>query len=332
MRRTDKPTITDVAQHAKVSIATVSRVINNKNCVKESTERKVYEAIETLGFELPGPKTIENPSKVILVCVPEFNSLFCAPILDGVQAAAEAKGYDFLALQIKQHNASNKDIDSTLSTLPFAGIIFLASLKNKEYLSNLSRKYPMVLCAAESDIMPCVCIDNYQASLKAVKYILSTGREKVGLINYNLDYSYARERERGYCDALAEKSIEINPNWITHISTQDFRLAYSSAMYMLKQKNRPDAIFAVSDAYAISSISAAQQLGLSVPHDVSVLGFDNISLASIVNPALTTVSQPAFQMGYQSFELLFEKIINPEIRNKKVVLETELVLRASTII
>lgn len=331
----DKVTIREIADMANVSIATVSRIINHKDNVKPATKKKVIKAMEELHF-LPKslPPLSNADSKIILICIPDLNNPFNNPIISGIQKAADTQGYDVLILQARNLYTDSNDYTNILKNASISGILILASVPQPELLSELALRCPVVMCSeyAEDYGVSYVSIDDVAASRKAVNYLISTGRKKIGFINGNMNFKYSRHREKGYMEALNAAALEVNPAWIAHLSAIDYQLGLSSAYHMLSLPNRPDAIFACSDLLAAGVINAARQLNLNVPHDVSVVGFDNIELTTMITPTITTIEQPCFQIGYQSCELLIEKINNPQTEIKQIMLDTELIVRDSTVL
>lgn len=331
----EKITIQEIADMAEVSIATVSRIINHKDNVKPSTKQKVLKAMEQLNF-LPKSLTPLScaDSKIILICIPDLNNPFNNPIISGIQKAANTQGYDVLLLQARNFYTDSNDYTNILKNASIAGILILASVPNPELLNELALRCPVVMCSeyAEDYGISYVSIDDIAAARKAVNYLISTGRKKIGFINGNMNFKYSRHREKGYLESLRAAGLEVNPAWIAHLSAIDYQLALSNAYHMLSLPNRPDAIFACSDLLAVGAINAAKQLKLDVPHDVSVVGFDNIELTTMITPSITTIEQPCFQIGYQSCELLIEKINNPNAEVKQIMLDTELIVRDSTVL
>jgi DNA-binding LacI/PurR family transcriptional regulator len=196
----------------------------------------------------------------------------------------------------------------------------------------LALSCPIVRCNEYCEVngISFVCIDEFAAARKATDYLISCGYKKIALLNCSLHFPFVRQRETGYLEALSNAGLEKKAEWIAHISSINYALAYSSAMDILTQNDRPDAFFAVSDVYAIAVIHAVKRLKLRVPEDVSVIGFDNIEISSMVDPTITTIEQPDEQIGYQGCELLIEKINNPQIPSKRIFLDTELIVREST--
>ncbi|WMC91124.1 LacI family DNA-binding transcriptional regulator [Kineothrix sp. MB12-C1] len=328
-----KITIEEIARRADVSIATVSRIINHKDNVKPATRQRVLEVMEALKFSPQRPSTLsDSNSKVILMCIPGFDNPFNSPVIDGVQKSAHSQGYDVLILQSRDFYTDSSDYTNILKNNSIAGILILASVPHSELLDELTFRCPVVMCSeyTENYGVSYVSIDDVAAAKKAVNYLISTGRKKIGFMNCNMHFKYARHREKGYLAALKEANAEINPAWTTHLSTINYSQAFSNALHILSLTDRPDAIFACSDVFAVSAINAAKQLGLRVPEDVSVVGFDNIELSTMSRPTITTIEQPCFQLGYQSCELLIEKIKNPNMEDKQIILDTELIVREST--
>lgn len=329
----DKITIEQVAELSGVSIATVSRIINNKGNVKQETRDKVLSTMEKLNFKPKISSVLtDSNSKLILMCVPDFQNPFNSPVINGVQQAAHENDYDVLLLQSKNYYTDQEDYTNILKNNSFAGILILCSVANNNILEELSLRCPVVMCSeyAENYGVSYVSIDDVASSKTAVNYLISTGCKKIGFINCSNKFRYARHREKGFRQALSESNLEINPNWIANISSINYNLALSRATHILSLPDRPDGIFASSDVFGLAVIKAAHNLGLRVPEDVSVVGFDNIDFSTMSTPSLTTIDQPTYQLGYQSCELLIEKIKNPNTLDKQIILNTELIVRDST--
>lgn len=331
-----KPTVADVAKKAGVSTATVSRVINTKDKVSERTKQIVLEAIEELDFVIKTDDELyDQDSKTILVFVTELRNPFFVPVIDGIQNSSHKHGYDLLLLQTKELYKDFSDYESVLKSQRFAGVIFLSSVTSKQLeiiTEKLTYRLPIVLCSEyiEDAEIPYVCIDDVSSMEKATQYALSIGREKIAFLNTSNKQSYSRRREKGFRNIMKKNNIPINEEYIIHLSSVTYNLAYTNAIHLLSLPTPPDIILCVSDVFGVAAINAAKKLGLKVPEDVAVIGFDNIDLSTMVSPTLTTIDQPTYLLGYQASELLMEKIYSPNIPNKKLYLETELIVREST--
>lgn len=336
MTKNNKATIADVAKRSGVSIATVSRVINAKDKVKEETKQKVFEAINDLGFAIKRNDLLsDHDSKTILVCATELKNPFNVPVIDGIQNSAKNHGFDILLLQTKQLYTEFEDYESVLKSQKFAGVVFLSSVTSKQLkiiTEQMNYRCPIVFCSEyiEDANIPYVCIDDVEAMNKSTSYILSIGRKKIAFLNSSFNHNYAIRREIGFRQAMKENNVPINEDFIIHLSSVTYSLAYSNTLYLLEQEELPDAIICASDVFALGVLKACRKKGIRVPEDCAVIGFDNIDLATIADPALTTIEQPSYQLGYQSCELLVEKIKFPETANKKIVLDTQLIIREST--
>ena len=150
------------------------------------------------------------------------------------------------------------------------------------------------------------------------------------MLNCSLKYKYARHRREGYLQALNQAGLQYNPEWYVSIPTVDYTLAYSAIMQALTADPVPDAVFACSDVYAAATINAAKSLGIRVPDQLSVIGFDNIEASRMTHPTITTIAQPGFQMGQQACSILVEKINNPQLPQRHILLNTEFIIREST--
>ncbi len=329
----EKITMEEVARQANVSIATVSRIINNKDNVKPKTKQRVLEVIEKLGFQPKAVSVLNDvTSKSILMCVPDFSNPFNSLVIDGVQKAAYTYGYDVLFLQSKDFYKNGSDYIKLIENNSIAGMIILSPAPDSDLMEQLRFRCPIVMCSEYSENygISYVSIDDVASSKKAVNYLISTSCKKIALLNCTMQFKYARHREKGYLQALEEANLEINPLWIYHVPSINYQLAFSNAKLMLSLENRPDAIFACSDVFAIAAIQAAKELGLKVPEDVSVVGFDNIDLSIMSDPQVTTISQPSYNIGYQACELLLEKIRDASAPDRQIILDTELIVRDST--
>ena len=161
--------------------------------------------------------------------------------------------------------------------------------------------------------------------------MLNLNYRRIAFINGPLSFNYAQERLRGFEAAMEEKNITVPKNWKISLPEVSYSLGYSAASQLLGGKEKPDAIFCAADVFAISVIKAANRYKLRVPEDVGVVGFDNVEMASITNPGITTVNQPAFQIGFTAGETIYEKISNPNSKPRSILLDTELIARESII-
>jgi DNA-binding LacI/PurR family transcriptional regulator len=332
MKNDSKLTIKYIADMAGVSIATVSRVLNHKTTVKEETRRRIFQVMENLNFNPTSVIRTDQTSNIILACVSDFTNPFYSAVIEGIQQSAYRNHYRVLIFQSEDIYFTFKDYKEILKNQSFAGIILITSVVDTKLLELLAISCPVVMCSEYCDEngISFVSIDNVSAARRATEYLISCGCKRIALMNSSLRWNYARYREEGYLQALKGAGLEKIDNYITHISSIDYNLALSFASNLLALSPPPDAFFTVSDVYAISVIHAAKKMGFRVPEDVSIIGFDNIAQSSMTDPAITTVEQPSVKIGYQSCELLIDKINNPLTIKKRIILNTELIVREST--
>ena len=190
----------------------------------------------------------------------------------------------------------------------------------------------MAMCCEYPDDYECsyISIDDVTAAYKAVNYLISTGCKNIGFVNCSLKYKYARHRREGYLKALKSAGLPVHPEWNITIPSIDYTLAHSAISQALNAEQRPDAFFTCSDVFAAAAINAAQQHGIRVPEDISVIGFDNVETSRMTLPTITTIRQPCFQLGQQSCSILLEKILNPSAPDRQILLNTEFIIRDST--
>ena len=333
-----KPRNIDIARMAGVSSATVSRVINKTCAVNEETYKKVIKAMDALGCEdrLKGALPArENPKeresrKIVIMCVPSISNPFYDMIASGIQAAANHFGYELMIYsQMLNGQRLNVLIDIARSNR-VAGVITLEPLSREE-LERLCAATRVVQCCeyCEDSNVSYVSVDDRLATRTALEYLKSCGCSKFGFINGPMRYKYARHRQESYLNFLRENGLQRNDDWMLQLSSVDLSISSAVIMQMLSRENPPDAIFAASDVFAAVAIKTAKAIGLNVPGDLMVVGFDNIDMATISDPAITTISQPKFQLGYVACNLLADQINNPSAEPQRVILETELIVRGS---
>lgn len=327
-----KVTINDIAEKAGVSIATVSRILNQKGVVKPSTQKKVLQAMEELQYDT----TLVNASascRLLLAFIPDFANPFYARIIDGIQQTAHENNFEIFLVQTKDIYSNSSYFFNLVKSGNFSGVLWISTIPPIDLLTAISHHCPSVMCCEYPDKYETsyVSIDDISSAYKAVNYLISTGCRKIGLINCSLKYKYARHRREGYLKALNDVGLSLRPEWNISIPYINYRLAYSSVLQVLNSDHLPDAFFACSDVFASAAINAARHCHIKVPEELSVIGFDNVETSRITSPTITTISQPAFQLGQQSCSMLIEKISNPSIvSSKHLLLDTELIIRGST--
>ena len=326
-----KVTITDIANKAGVSIATVSRILNRKDTVSLSTKHKVLQAMDELGYDSNQIKSVSS-YQTILTFVPDFANPFYARIIDGIQQTAHENDFEVFLIPTKDIYLDHVHLTNLVKKGGFKGVLWLSSSPPPDLLNLISRYCPMAMCCEYPDDYECsyISIDDVTAAYKAVNYLISTGCKNIGFVNCSLKYKYARHRREGYLKALESARLPLHPEWNITIPSIDYTLAHSAISQALNTEQRPDAFFTCSDVFAAAAINAAQQHGIRVPEDISVIGFDNVETSRMTLPTITTIRQPCFQLGQQSCSILLEKILNPSAPDRQILLNTEFIIRDST--
>lgn len=326
----EKPTLSQIAHRSGVSIATVSRVLSGKDTVSPATRNRVLEAIRELSYD-PCAGIPPVPSRKLLALLPGFENPFYAPIIQGIQQTARTAGFEVLLMPIGDGSYAASYL-SMIRRENYSGVIWLSVAPGIDTLTSVSELCPSVLVGEypENYTGSYVSIDDRTAAWKAVNYLISSGCRRIGMINCAYRYKYARHRKEGYLKALTEAGLLTDPSLYVSIPSIDYTLAYSAAMQVLCAEPPPDALFACSDVLAAAAINAAHSLGFRIPEDISVIGFDNVETSRITFPAITTIAQPAHQLGQQACSILLDRIQNPELPHRQILLSTEMVIRGST--
>ncbi|AIQ11657.1 LacI family DNA-binding transcriptional regulator [Paenibacillus durus] len=307
------PTIKDVAKMANVSIATVSRVLNNLGGYSDKTKQRVNEAIRELGYQpnAIARGLINKRTQTLGVLFPNVSSSFSSDILQGVEDFAHSRNYSVLVCNTDGEEKRTMKYLQLLREKQVDGIIFSSSMLKDEYYETIkSMKIPVVLISSQSNYpaIPYVTINDRLAACDAVEYLINRGHRKIAMIaGTENDVLTGAPRMDGYLRALRKHRIPIDERYLVH---GDFRFESGCKALETLLRTAPDitAIFAASDEMAIGVLSAASRHGLKVPDDLSVIGFDGLQLSNMVVPPLTTVSQPLQEMGKIAAETLIRSI------------------------
>ncbi len=323
-------TIHDVADAAGVSVATVSKVINARYGVAKTTSQRVQAVIDQLGYEssLVARSMRSHKTHVIGILVAEFEP-FSTEILKGAATALADTDYELLAYTGARHSGGAGWERRYLSRL--SGTLIDGALIVTPTVVDANAGVPVVAIDPHEGPLgpPTVDSDNLTGGLLATRHLLELGHRRIGFIGGRADLASSALREAGYRQALADAGIEVDP---ALISTGDYELDSSrgSAQELLSLADRPTAIFAANDISAIAAMETAREMGLDVPADVSIVGFDDIPEASATTPPLTTVHQPIKRMGAAGIEMLVRLIEGRAVESAHVRLPTSLVVRGTT--
>jgi LacI family transcriptional regulator len=325
-------TIVDVARSAGVSVSTVSKVINDRYGVAERTAVRVRQVIAELGFEssLVARSLRSRRTGVIGVLVAEFEP-FSTELLKGLSRAAQGSGYELLAHSggsggpIGHIGWERRSLARLSGTLIDGAVIVTPTVAEGDY------RIPVVAIDPHTGHtnLPTVDADNLAGARIAVRHLLELGHRRIGFLAGRRDLVSAQLREEGYRSALASAGIGLDPG-LVRVGGFRAESAVGPARELLTMPGRPTAIFAANDLTAIRTVELALELGLRVPQDLSVIGFDDVPEASRSAIPLTTIAQPLHEMGERAMRMLLDLLQGGELDRPRVTLDTHLVVRAST--
>ena len=308
--------IKEVAKLAGVSIATVSRCLNSPEKVTAKTREKVEDAIGRTGYH---PNTLARSfrrgrTNMVVVVLPSIGTPFFADVMQGIRAAARASGYSILIDETDGNTITADEIGAMVVSKQADGIILLASLSpfGTEVVSAKDqRTLPIVIgcetISPELTHLPAVHIDNVAAAADATNHLIDNGHRRIGMIAGLETSLLTKDRELGYRHAMQDAGLTVEEGWVV-----DGQLTIAGARKatrgLLGHEHAPTAIFCANDEMAIACMHEIKAAGLDVPADISVIGFDDISYAEIVDPPLTTISQPASEIGERVMYRLVREI------------------------
>ncbi|MDY0094493.1 MAG: LacI family DNA-binding transcriptional regulator [Candidatus Vecturithrix sp.] len=328
-------TIKDVAHLAQVSIATVSRVLNNTGPVRSELEERVLEAVRKLSYQ---PNKMarnlrRSESLTIGVLIPDSRNPFFAELAKGIEDTCAAEGYTVVLCNTDEQTEKAIHYLNTLYQQRVAGLIVVSPGQIASHLQRLlDRRFPLVIADRPLPLLETdsVVADNYSGACQAMQHLLSLEHRRIGLIVSDRYLETVRLRWAGVEDTLRMTGIVLDKDLI--YSKGDFlpQSGYVGAEVLLKQEPPPTAIFAFNDLMAYGVLHYAQTKGWKVPENLAVIGFDDIMMSSYTNPSLSTVGQPKYELGQKAAEMLLRRFQQSDTPFQQIVLPTSLVVRAST--
>lgn len=330
-------TINDVAREAGVSITTVSRVLNNNYPVKEETRVKIEKAIEKLNYK---PNTmarslITKKSSMIGVIVPGITNLFFPTIVEAVEEFLKKEGYSIALSNTEGDAGKEQRLVEELVGRQVDGLIVIdPSMENlhKGYYDKLSKNLPVIIIngSPEGFKSSSVCYDEEVGTVEAFKYLMELGHKKIAFVRGHKSFSYDI-KERIYKNILEDQGLKYEKviNVGRGNSIEVVENTEKAMEEVLGNNERPSAVFACNDLMAVGVMNACFKLGIRIPEDISVVGFDNTLLANITHPKLTSVDLNMKEIGSRAALELLDIINNGLKSRKKIILDTNLVIRES---
>ncbi len=326
--------IKDVAKEAGVSIATVSRVLNDIDVVNEETKKKVLEAIKKLGYRpnIVARSLKTQKTRTIGILIPDISSQFYPEIVRGAEDVANIYGYNVMLCNSDFDTAKEKEYLRVLKEKMVDGVLYMSSsLENDilDLINELDVKTVLVETDDKNANLPSVTIDNIKATYEVTKYLIDKDIRDIAFIGVSREDNNAWEKRfTGYKNALQESNIEFREEF-TYFHNLKVKTGYQGVMEMLNKGVKPQGIVCASDEIAMGAINALRDNGLKVPEDVSVTGFNDIDLAGAFYPKLTTVYQPMYDMGSVAMRMLIKLINNKVLDEGHFVLNYKLIERDS---
>ena len=326
-------TIKDVAELAGVHPSTVSRVINDDSRISEKTREKVFLIIKKLGYT---PNAIARGLKTkrthtLGMLIPDITNPFFAEIARGVEDAANKNDFNIILCNTDDRLKKERTYLEILRGKRVDGLILgTAHIKDKSILELEKNNFPYILVSRNIEGLDknCVIVDDEAGGIMAAEYLIKLGHRRIAHITGPLKTRSALNRLKGYKLTLKKHEIEYEDELV---GEGDFRIkgGYQVMKRFLKLAEPPTAIFAANDLLALGAMQAIQKKNFHIPEDFSVIGFNDIELASFIYPALTTIRQPMLEMGALAVKMLLRIIEEGEFNQRKIVLKPKLIIRKS---
>lgn len=327
-------TISDVASRARVSKTTVSRVLNGRGEIAQSTVQRVQEAIAELGF-VPSAGAVglaRGRTGVVGMFVPSLAETWVAHVVDGAVDALESEGYGLRLFTFRRGAESLRRLGVHAAAKSIDGLLVIDPPGTLPVISELRRTgLPVVMVDDRGHIpdLPYVTCTNRVGGADAAEHLLGLGRIRPLVVRGPLEFGCTRERLAGFSDAYSAAGHAVDPQFVVD-GALSFEGGQSAVAQALAAGLRFDSLFAHNDLSAAGASKALDDAGLQVPRDVAVVGFDDVDVASLTRLALTTVHQPFLEMGAAAAELLLEHLRDPANAASSRTVATSFVVRGST--
>jgi DNA-binding LacI/PurR family transcriptional regulator len=331
-------TIKDVAKLAGVSPSTVSRVLADNRRISPATKERVKKIITELNYHpnMIARSLIKRSSHTLGLILSRstdsaFSNPFFSEIIRGISVVTQSYHYNLMLATAEDYVEEAKQCLRMVTEKRVDGILLLASRVNDELIPELLKNdYPFVVVGRAPDLNKCYSVnnDNIQAAYSAVRHLFNLGHQRIALLNGPEEFIFCQDRYEGYRFAFREYGIENNPALVKKGSlTQEG--GYQLTLELLNLDVPPTAIFAVDDLMVIGAYKAIKEKGLLIPEDIALVGFNDDPLASVIEPALTTIRIPIYEMGLAAATMIIGLLQNQEIFPAQKVLSSELIVRDS---
>lgn len=328
----------DLAKELNLSISSVSRALRDSKEISAATKKKVKAKAKELNYHAnPFASNLRRKkSKTIAVVIPEIANNFFSLAINGAESYAQKKGYHVLIYQTHDDVQQEISIAKHLQNGRVDGVLISLSSQTEDtkHLQDLKNEgIPIVFFdrVAEDIDAPKITTNDYESGFNAAEHLIENGCKNIAFLSISNKLSIANNRMNGYADALRKHGLKPEKKLIINCDT-DKEKNKILITNLLKQTNRPDAIFACVEELAVASYEICEELKINIPNELKLISFSNLKTAAILNPALTTITQPAYEIGREAASVLFKLLDNKEavLPAKEIVLNSTLIVRKST--
>jgi DNA-binding LacI/PurR family transcriptional regulator len=325
----------DIARKAGVSIATVSRVLNNSGNVNEATRARILKAIRELNYQ---PSRVAKrlrsksaSSNLLGVLLPDIQNPFYVDVFRGIEETAYNRNYAIILCNYGQDEKKEKLYLEILQSEAIDGLIAAPARENDPLLIKMVKDGLPVVCVDRGLIgvnVDIVVVDNRDGAFNAINFLVQSGYKRIAYISGLLSIPSSRLREQGYRDALKKNNIPLDPDLIKHGDSK-YESGVRLCEELLQLSRPPDAIFTGNNLITLGALEMIHRKKLRIPEDVAIVGFDDMFWSSSLNPPLTAIRQPACDIGKRATELLIQRIEDHTRASIQMILKTELMVRSS---
>ena len=340
MNKKREVTIYDIARELNVSPSTVSRALKDHHSIGKKTKKAVLKLAEERGYQpnIIASSLRSNKTNTIGIITSWINRPFISSLISGVEMAANKSGFNVIISQ--SHDSYENEVANakTLYGSRIEGLVVSLAMETTNYdhfQKFLKKNIPVVFVDRVPDDLNTtkVVINNYESGFKATEHLIEQGCKRIAHIGGVRHRNVYSERMNGYVAALKKHGLEVDSNLIVESDRLSSEEGYRIAEFLINLDARPDGVFSANDTAAVSFIKYAKSVGVNVPEEIAVIGFNNDPISTIIDPALSTVSHPAFEMG----KLVAAQVLNQGrlpselIQAQTIMLETDLIIRESTL-
>jgi DNA-binding LacI/PurR family transcriptional regulator len=331
-------TIKDIAKLLGISKSTVSRALCGRSDIHPDTKKKIIDLAHELRYE---PNTLainlkQQRTNTIGVIIPETINQFFARAVGGIQKHADMAGVNVMICQSNEsYIAEKKNLHSLISNKVDGLVISISreTDRSDHFTPMLEKGIPLVFFdrICEDINASQVCTDNYDIAMQGTEHLIMQGCKRIAFIAGPPHLSNSKSRLQGYMDAHAKHNRAVQESYIVHTDYRTDKIE-EYTRYLINLPQRPDAVFSINDYAAIEMMHIMKKAGLRIPHDIAMLGFNNENICRFVEPSLSSIDNPAHDIGIAAAEILINQIRHHDLKPEKRIIKSKLVARESTLL